>query len=530
MQYFYDGQVRRYLVQIIRLLSNFLVKNGDGTLTRIPVVYGDADRQVASIVNNNSENTVLSAPKIAVHITELDLDKDRLADPSFVGKIHIRERAVDTQTGEYLSTQGDSYTVERMMPTPFKLSVKVEIWSTSTDQKLQILEQLLMLFNPSLEIQTTDNYVDWASLTVVDMEDVIFSSRSIPMGTGTDIDIATLTLTTPIYISPPAKVKRLGITTSIISNILAGTDGASAYIPGLGTDNNISDTVIVSSDPLFGQTVTIGNYDIEVSGSQVRLISREPDRDYLAWQMLIQLQPEIYQAGLTKLYLRQPNGSYVVGYVTVNTLDDTIMIANWDQDTYPTDIDIPSTVRTSLGTFDAIIDPQRTRPNQVAGSRYLILEDIGGGLKDTFITESRIQRINTNVLHRKVNDHKIFVDGVEVGSGSIRTPDNVDTGNYVITLDAPCPAGSEISYELYVNEDGPDAWKNADGSDFIAAANDIIEWSGTEWSVIFSANESADTMVYLTNIFTGTQYAWNGVSWAPSFDGIYQEGEWRLEI
>jgi hypothetical protein len=206
------------------------------------------------------------------------------------------------------------------------------------------------------------------------------------------------------------------------------------------------------------------------------------------------------------------------------------MIANWDQDTYPTDVDIPSSVRASLGTFDAIIDPQRTRPTLTPGARYLILEDIGGGLKDTFISESRIQRINTNVLHRKVNDHKIFVNGVEVGSGSVRTPNNIDTGNYVITLDAPCAAGSEIAYELYVNEDGPDAWKNADGTDFIAAANDVIEWSGTAWSVIFSANESADTMVYLTNIYTGTQYAWNGVSWAKSFDGIYRRGEWRLEL
>ena len=32
-----------------------------------------------------------------------------------------------------------------------------------------------MLFNPSLEIQTTDNYIDWTSLSVVNLEWHYFS-------------------------------------------------------------------------------------------------------------------------------------------------------------------------------------------------------------------------------------------------------------------------------------------------------------------------------------------------------------------
>ena len=206
MQYFYDGQIRRYLLQVIRLLSNFVVKYGDGTLVRVPVMYGDPDRQAASILNQNSENAVLSAPRIAVYITDLELDTNRLADASFVGKMSVRERGIDEATGLYNSSQGDMYTVERLMPTPYKLSLKVDMWSTSNDQKLQILEQILMLFNPSLEIQTTDNYIDWTSLSVVDLVSVAYSSRSVPVGGATEIDIATLTLATPIYISPPAKL------------------------------------------------------------------------------------------------------------------------------------------------------------------------------------------------------------------------------------------------------------------------------------------------------------------------------------
>ena len=221
--YFYDGQIRRYLLQIVRLLSNFSVRYSDGTLVRLPVMYGDPDRQAATVINQNSENTVQSAPRIAVYLSELELDTNRLGDSSFVGKIHVRERAYDEEANAYGNYQGNSYTVERLMPTPYKLTVKVDIWTTSTDQKLQVLEQILMLFNPSLEIQTTDNYVDWTSLSVVDLTGVVLSSRSIPSGTATDIDVATLTLQTPIWISPPAKVKKLGVITQIISNIFTGT-------------------------------------------------------------------------------------------------------------------------------------------------------------------------------------------------------------------------------------------------------------------------------------------------------------------
>ena len=41
MEHFYDGQVRRYLTQIIRLMSNFSYKYGKGVLTQVPVMYGD---------------------------------------------------------------------------------------------------------------------------------------------------------------------------------------------------------------------------------------------------------------------------------------------------------------------------------------------------------------------------------------------------------------------------------------------------------------------------------------------------------
>ena len=116
---------------------------------------------VSSIIRDNSENKIPSAPRISVYVTGLEMDRTRTSDSSYVNKLNIRERAYDADGQEYLNYQGKNYTVERLMPTPYNLTVKVDIWSTNTEQKLQILEQILVLFNPSLGIQTTNNYVDW---------------------------------------------------------------------------------------------------------------------------------------------------------------------------------------------------------------------------------------------------------------------------------------------------------------------------------------------------------------------------------
>ncbi len=162
MDFFYDGQIRRYVTQFMRVFIGFKYKTGDDTLRHIPVLYGDLTRQVAAIIKENSENKMPTVPRIACYISGLEMDNTRLADASFVSKLNIRERAWNSVDGEiqYQNVQGGGYTIERLMPTPFKLKMKADIWTSNTDQKLQIVEQILMLFNPSLEIQTTDNYID----------------------------------------------------------------------------------------------------------------------------------------------------------------------------------------------------------------------------------------------------------------------------------------------------------------------------------------------------------------------------------
>ena len=77
--------------------------------------------------------------------------------------------------------------------------------------------------------------------------------------------------------------------------------------------------------------------------------------------------------------------------------------------------------------------------------------------------------------------------------------------------------------------DGPDAWKNNNGTDVVAGANDIIEWNGTSWVVIFDAS-STSNITYMKNLNTNIQYKWNGKSWSKSWEGFYSGGNWMAYL
>ena len=168
-QFFYDQQIRRFLIQFAKIFSMWEVTKGKDPaghpiLMRIPIMYGDSSRQAATILANNSASNLPSAPLLTYYISGLEYNQARSQDPTFVDKINVRQRAYNSDTQTYEQVQGQAFNVERLMPVPYTLRITLELWTTNINQKLEFVEQLGTLFNPSLEIQSTDNFIDWTSL------------------------------------------------------------------------------------------------------------------------------------------------------------------------------------------------------------------------------------------------------------------------------------------------------------------------------------------------------------------------------
>ena len=458
-QFFYDAQIRRFLLQVTRIFSNFQVEYGpansdQATLLRVPVKYGDWTRLGQTVQQENSASSLPSTPLITFYISGMDYDRPRMQEPYFVSKTAVRQRYYDTETETYETTQGNAFTVERLMPVPYNMTITVDIWTSNTNQKFQLFEQISTLFNPALEIQSTDSFLDWTSLSVVNLESTTWSSRSIPAGTENPIDIMTMKFGIPIWISSPAQVKKLGVVERIIASVFDAQGDAAEAIQNndllLGTRQKFS--------PYNYQVLLIGNklqalkYSAVVDQSNTSTVVPDNPPSNEAWPAILEMYNG-FRPGITQIRLDNQWGTLdqVIGTATVDPSDERFLLIDIDPDTIP---------QNTLPPVDAVIDPLLSGPGAglpvaTIGQRYLILNDIGN------------------------------------------------------------PS----------NQQPAQAW----GS-LYAKANDIIEYDGEDWIVIFGSTTDTTNIQYTTNITTGLQYLWNGENWVKSYEGLYPAGEWSIVI
>jgi hypothetical protein len=377
-QFFYDNQIRRFLIQFAKIFSNWEVTKGkdpagNEIFVRVPIMYGDSSRQASTIIANNSASNLPSAPLITYYISGLEYDQRRTQDPTFIDKIQVRQRAYNNDTQSYEQVQGQAFTVERLMPVPYTLRITLDMWTTNYQQKLELMEQLGTLFNPSLEIQSTDNFIDWTSLSVVYQDGITFSMRSIPQGTGNPIDVLSWKFYMPIWLSNAAKLKKMGVIEKVIASIFKG--------------QALQD--IQDDDLLLGtrQKITPYGYKLLLIGNRLQLLPADeafypsnesleyppPPDTSLYWSSLLNVYGTL-RPGISQIWLQNPfMYTEIVGTIVPDPLDDRLLIYDIDPDTLP---------QNTLDPVDSVINPLVTGPNAglpapVNGRRYLIVEEVG---------------------------------------------------------------------------------------------------------------------------------------------------------
>ena len=398
MLHFYSGQVRRFLTQFMRILNNFSVETGKGAddqiaLKPVPVVYGDPTRQVANIIRNNSENALQYAPRMSAYIRELNYDRERMQNPYHVEKQHLRERDV-LEDGTYSNKLGAGYTVEKVMPSPFRLEVTADIYSSNTDQKLQILEQILYLFNPDFEIQKSDNYIDWTSLSYVELTGITFSSRTIPVGA--DTELISGPLISQSFITP----NNFGLLVTGNQLRLLGTTGVNVKSGGDGYYSGAREPSNFDPFQTFGPPVN--------------------------WKVLLDQYGKV-RNGTSQIRLKQPTGNEIVGTIATTSLDDTILLYTIDNDTIPAN---------TLTAVKKIINPTTFAPGTpVNGDRYLIIDSIGD-------STATLQSSTWGTLIASVGDI------IEYDSGESRWKKVFDASNPDSTLHYVTNSNTGIQYRF----------------------------------------------------------------------------------
>ncbi len=399
------------------------------TLVRVPVRYGDASRQAQTILQNNSANDMPATPLMTFYITDLKYDRARMQEPYFVSNIQVRQRTYDADTDTYETTQGNAFTIERAMPVPYEMTINLDIWTSNTNQKMQLLEQILTLFNPGLEIQSTDNYIDWTSLTVLYLKDVRWSSRTIPVNADNSIDVATLSFTLPMYITPPAKVKKLGVIERIIASVYD--------VQGdLATSLTNSDLLLGTRQrftPYAYQVLLIDNKLQALRKQQVidesnsSLTPADSPSSNVLWQSVVNLYGTL-RAGISYITLEQPDGTEVTGTVAYDPTDDRFLLFTINEGTVP-----PNT----LAPITAVIDPLASGPAYglpaaAIGQRYLFTQATGSYDNLGLTNPDAWEGVGGQPLIARANDI-VEYDGSrwQISFDSTSSPDNIQ---YVTNL------------------------------------------------------------------------------------------------
>jgi hypothetical protein len=180
----------------------------------------------------------------------------------------------------------------------------------------------------------------------------------------------------PIWLSSPAKVKKLGVVERII---------ASMY----DAQGDLHDAV-TNNDLLLGtrQVITPYNWAVVLIGNKLQCLQQaslaeEPSNDTLApveivpdsnllWPAVVGVYGTL-RPGVSQIRLEQPDGTEVIGTVVIDPNDDRFMLF---------DVDVDTTPQNTLDPIDAVINPLTAGPQDgldsaIQGQRYLLTEDTG---------------------------------------------------------------------------------------------------------------------------------------------------------
>lgn len=231
-QYFYDKQFRRYITQLIRLFSGFqiryLTRNDGETVERfrnVPCIWGDMSRMGASWLSENSENVLSAAPMMTLTITSIAPSPEYRMSPFFQEDTHFFKKKANPSGKGYVNEPDTMYKVSQHMPVPYELGFNIDILTTSTEQKLEILEQILSIYNPGFQMKANGSPFDIGKYFEIALDSVQWTSKSVPQGTSVEMDFATLSfIVKPVYINVPSKIRRNTIIKRITTNINMSDD------------------------------------------------------------------------------------------------------------------------------------------------------------------------------------------------------------------------------------------------------------------------------------------------------------------
>lgn len=203
--FFYAKQFKKYLIQFMAIFTDMQVQIGKNDSASasdkiyVPIKHGSVDRVVAAILADQTQNKMIRLPMMSAKITDIAMAPDKYKG------LQTTHRRVTLPLGEELPDGLE--VVRRRMPMPYDVTFELAIYASNTDQQFQLLEQILTIFDPAVQIQTSDKPFDWTKINTVTLENVSLD-ENYPANQDRRMLVSTLSFTTTIYVAAPINYKK----------------------------------------------------------------------------------------------------------------------------------------------------------------------------------------------------------------------------------------------------------------------------------------------------------------------------------
>lgn len=202
--YFFEEQIAKFQIQFMSIFKGLVVKtgkraNGEIRTLEVPIVYGSKDRVTASIMAQNVQNTALRLPMMSAYMTGIAMAPERYKG------LGTSRRLTYLPKGGLFPT--DITTVVQLAPIAYMMTMKLSIFTSNMNQHRQVLEQILVFFDPMVQIQKSDDEFDMARITTVELKEISLQEEY-PSPEKPRAIVTELSFDVPIYLSVPANVKK----------------------------------------------------------------------------------------------------------------------------------------------------------------------------------------------------------------------------------------------------------------------------------------------------------------------------------
>ena len=390
--YWYYGQIRLLILHTLRLFQNFCVsegidENGNPILRRVPCVYMSTDKSVVYMLNNATDTVLETCPKMVLSISNVKLNNDKISgSPYYAYETSITEKRFDKNSGNYVYEPGNSYNITRLNPLPLGIEFRLYILTSMQEQKFQLFEQIRSLFSPTLELQTSENPLDWSRVTAITLTNMNWSSIGTSNLDSTTLDAMDMTFAVDTNLDMPSLVQKERMIEQITNSI--------------GEGNSLEDIMSWSLEDITRTFHSPNNNRVSafIDENGKQCLKLEPSEKCKDWFSLLQLYGIKYNKETKNININCLTNSNVdfrndiVGSIIINEINPSIAYWTINQDSLPS---------TNIQPINQIISPHDfiLPKNIQENTRYLITSDISNcSMWGDFYNDDGITKIDNNGL------------------------------------------------------------------------------------------------------------------------------------